>query len=71
MLEIRGNSYQEREPSPTNPIEIKHDNYIFGNIDGQSINIPYNSKLERLIDFININGKWYARFEQINKGGKQ
>ena len=63
MLKIIGHSYQEKEPTPEKPVEIKECNYIFGNIDGQKINISYNPKVERLRDFIKINGKWYARFE--------
>ena len=46
-MKILGNSYQEKEPTPTEPVEIKNENYIFGNLEGQLINIPYNPKVER------------------------
>lgn len=66
-MEIRGNSYQEKEPSPEEPVEIKHSNTLFGNIEGQPIKISYNPQKERLKDFIKINGKWCARFDPIEK----
>lgn len=67
-MKILGNSYQEKEPTPDEPIEIKNNNCIFGNIEGQPINFPYNSEIERLRYFKKINGKWYAVFEPISKG---
>lgn len=66
-MEIRGNSYQEKGPSPTEPAEIKHNNYICVNINGQLLNVPYDPKIKRLKDFVKINGKWCARFEPIAK----
>ena len=66
-MKIQGHSYQEKEPTPTEPVEIKNENYIFGNIEGQPINIPYNSKVERLKYFQKVNGKWQAVFESLEK----
>lgn len=66
-MKLLGNSYQEKGPTPDMPQEIKHNNIIFGNIDGQQIEIPYDPKLERLKYFRKIKGKWYAVFEPLNK----
>ena len=66
-MKILGNSFQETEPTPDKPTEIKNENYIFGNIDGQPINIPYNPKVERLKYFQKVNGKWHAVFEPLKK----
>ena len=66
-MEVLGNSYQEKEPTPTEPVEIKNENYIFVNIDGQPINILYNPKVKRLKYLQKVNGKWHAIFEPLEE----
>lgn len=42
-MEILGNSYQEKEPIPTEPVEIK-DNIIIVKINNEQIEIPLKIK---------------------------
>jgi hypothetical protein len=41
-MKILGNSFQETEPTPDKPTEIKNENYIFVNINGQPIKYKSN-----------------------------
>lgn len=57
---IEGKSYQEKEPTPENPVEIKNIEFFTAWIDGQKIEIPIDDKIKRLKRFEKINGRWYA-----------
>jgi hypothetical protein len=47
-MKILGNSFQETEPTPDKPTEIKNENYIFVNINGQPI--KYKSNLNSMVE---------------------
>ena len=53
------------QPQPDNPKDIKINNYIFGNINGKTIMIPYDAYDDRKkIKRIFKNGKeWYVEYE--------
>ena len=58
-MEILGNSYQEKEPLPTEPVEIKNSLIIITK-DGKRIEIPNDKNLERVVG---IDGKWHIKRE--------
>ena len=57
-MKILGNSYQEKEPTPTEPVEIK-DNIIIVNINGGRIEIPIKKPLKEGDKFEKIDGEWH------------
>lgn len=57
-MKILGNSYQEKEPTPTEPVEIKNEAFIQVEVNGEIMQIP----LEKLdIKEINEEGVIYGK----------
>ena len=57
-MKILGNSYQEKEPTPTEPVEIK-DNIISVDINSGRIEIPIKKPLKEGDKFKKIDGEWH------------
>ncbi len=57
-MKLQGHSYQEKEPTPTEPVEIKNEAFIQVEVNGEIMQIP----LEKLdIKEINEEGVIYGK----------
>ena len=57
-MKILGNSYQEKEPTPTEPVEIKNEAFLIVKVNGTDLEIP----IEKLdIKEINEEGVIYGK----------
>ena len=67
-MKIIGESYQDGVPSPENPVEIKHEQFIIVNDkNGNQVKIPFTEQFKdiqnSLIQIEKVDGEWYATFK--------
>lgn len=58
-MKILGNSYQEKEPSPTEPIEIINEAFLDIEVNEKYLKIPIKNPLKEGDKFKKIDGKGY------------
>ena len=58
-MKILCNSYQEKEPTPTEPAEIKNEAFLSIKINGKVLKIPIKKPLKEGDKFKKIDGEWH------------
>lgn len=56
-MKILGHSYQEKEPTPTEPVEIKSEAFIYTKVN--DLEIPIKKPLKEGDKFKKIDGEWH------------
>lgn len=58
-MKILGNSYQEKEPTPTEPVEIKNEAFLDVKVNGKTFKMPIKKPLKEGDNFEKIDGEWH------------
>lgn len=58
-MKILGYSYQEKEPTPTEPVEIKNEAFLSIKIKGKVLKMPIKKPLKEGDKFEKIDGEWH------------
>ena len=58
-MEILGHSYQEKEPTPTEPVEIKNETFLDVKINNKNLKMHIKKPLKEGDKFEKIDGEWH------------